>query len=247
MSTRITPTFLLKGVDPEKVKADYRAGFFSRPSKIKNTIKIANATAILAPTYGNTNRDGVFSVKDRNNSTVVIATTGHQGFVSYNKTGSVQKGGRCEFCRIDFQDVAIGYPISYQEMTVLTNSGTEEAKYRVLYNFWTEGCFCTFECALGYVRNILSRPADYRDTTVRDSERMLKLLYMLSYPQSGVLRPAQDPRLLIENGGSLTREEWGDNRHVYVRSDRVLMVPAKVEYVQTKLGTPSAVPGFAAV
>ena len=52
MTTRVTPTFLLKGLDPNKLLTDYQSGFFNRPPKISSKIVIAKNTAILAPTYG---------------------------------------------------------------------------------------------------------------------------------------------------------------------------------------------------
>lgn len=241
MATRVMPTFLLKGVDPNKILADYQAGVYSRPIAPKSKIRIAQNTSILAPTYGSTNQDPVFSVKDRNNNSVVIATTGHSDFEIFTRTGGdLPVGGRCEHCRDEFNHTVIGYPIGYQEQTILTNDSTDpkQAHYRVLYVFWVEGRFCTFECALGYLKVMLGRPADYRDTTLRDSERMLRHLHKLTYPTATSLRPAQDPRLLRSNGGSLTREEWQDQRHVFVRTDRILMIPAKVEYVQQNFMNP---------
>lgn len=241
MSTRITPTFVLKGVDPNRLLADYQMGYFSRPISAKSKIEISQNTAILAPTYGSTNRSPIFCVKDRNNSSVIIATSGHADFEVFTKNGGqLTEGGRCDNCKEDIEGVAVGYPVGYQEINVLTNddNDTNKAQYRVFYVFWVEGKFCGFECALAYVRSILSRPADYRDTALRDSERMLKLLYKLTYPNAGSLRPAQDPKLLISNGGSLTKEEWNDRRHVYVRTDRILMIPAKVEYIQHDFHTP---------
>jgi hypothetical protein len=241
MATRVTPTFLLKGLDPNKLLADYQTGFFSRPITTKQKIKIANNTAILAPTYGTTNHAPVFCVKDRNNCSIIIATTGHSDFEVFNRTGgALPAGGRCDYCKEDFNGVSVGYPVAYQETTVLTNDAKDSklARYRVLYTFWVEGKFCSFECALGYVRNVLSRPAEYRDTTLRDSERMLKTLYKLMHPNAGILRAAQDPRLLQINSGSLNKEEWSDNKHVYIRTDRILMIPAKVEYVQQNFLNP---------
>ena len=237
MGTRVTPTFLLKGIDPNKLFADYQAGVFSRPPTAKSKIKIAQNIAILAPKYGVTNRDPVFCMKDRNNCSIIVATTNHSNFDVFTRTsGQLQTGGRCMHCTEDIQGISVGYPIGYQETTVLTNddNNARNAHYRVLYTFWVEGRFCDFECALAYVQTMLARPSNYRDTTIRDSERMLKLLYKLTYPTAGPLRPAQDPKLL----GALTREEWKDPRHVYVRTDRLLMIPAKVEYVQQNFLNP---------
>lgn len=241
MATRVTPTFLLKGLDPNKLLSDYQTGFFSRPVSTKQKIKIAQNTAILAPTYGTTNYSPIYCVKDRNNCSIVIATTGHSDFEVFTRTGGgLPVGGRCEHCKEDFTETAMGYPVGYQELTVLTNDDQDpkKARYRILYTFWVEGKFCTFECALGCLRPILSQSSDYRDTTLRDSERMLKMLYKFMYPTAGPLRPAQDPRLLRINGGSLTKEEWQDSRHVYTRTDRILMIPAKVEYVQQNFLNP---------
>lgn len=241
MTTRVTPTFLLKGLDPHRLLADYQSGFFSRQPSNKSKIRIAQNTTILAPTYGTTNHSPIFSVKDRNNCSIIFATTGHADFEVFTRTGgSLPTGGRCDFCKDDFTDIAVGYPIGYQEITVLTNDdpNPKNAHYRVIYIFWVEGKFCSFECALGYVQLLLARPSDYRDTTIRDSERLLKLLHKLMYPTVGPLRPAQDPKLLRSNGGSLTRQEWQDHRHIYVRTDRILMIPAKVEYVQQNFLNP---------
>lgn len=235
MATQIVPTFLLKGLDHRRLVVDYRAGFFTRAIAPKSKIKIASPQEMLAPTYGTSNTAPIFCVKDKNNGSVVIATTGHHNFEVFTaNNGVLPTGGRCEHCKCDFDTTAVGYPIGYQETLVLTNDTPDpsQARYRILYSFWVEGQFCSFECALGYVRNILSRPSEYRDTTIRDSERLLKLLYKLTYPEAGILRPAQDPRLLQFNGGPLTREEWNHQHHVYIRTDRVLMIPAKVEYIQ---------------
>lgn len=238
MATKITPTFLLKGIDINKILAEYQAGVFTRPVKTKSKIKIAQNTVILAPKYGTSNTAPIFCLKDKHNCSVIYATTGHQDFEVFTTTGGkLPEGGRCNHCGRDFPHTAVGYPVGYQELTILTGEGPD-ARYRVVYIFWVEGRFHSFECALGYICLMVARPADSRDTTLRDSERLLKLLYKLTYPDAGVLRAAQDPRLLIVNGGSLTDEEWEDSRHIFVRTDRILMIPAKVEYFRQNSSEP---------
>lgn len=240
MSTRVTPTFLLKGLDPNRLLADYQSGVFSRDPTTKSKILISKNTAILAPTYGTSNRDAVFCVKDRNNCSVIIATTGHVNFEVYTRTGGqLITGGRCDFCKEDFPQIAIGYPVAFQEYTVLMNDSGNDSRYRIIYTFWTEGEFCSFECALAEVRRMLSKSSEYRDTTVRDSEKMLKMLYKLMHPTADVLRPNQDRKLLQSNRGSLSKEVWKDPRHIYVRTDRILTIPAKIEYVQQNFLNPA--------
>lgn len=235
MSTRVIPTFLLKGLDPNEVLVKYQSGLYSRPIPQKSKINISKNIAVLATSYGTSNKDPIFCAKDRNNCSLIVATTGHHNYEVFTTTGgNLPTGGRCEHCRDTFEEIAVGYPIGYQEQTILVSQDNnfEKSNYKLIYVFWVEGTFCTFECALGYVNLLLTRPAAYRDTIIRDSERLLKMLYDFTYPNNKTLRPAPDPRLLKVNGGSLTKDEWSDYRHVYNRTDRVLMIPAKVEYLR---------------
>lgn len=244
MTTRILPTFLLKGVDPNKLLADYQAGYFSRPIKKKAKITIAQNSVILAPSYATSRNAPVFCIKDRNNCSVIVATTGHADVEVFNSSGgNLPEGGRCEFCMSDFTHVITQYPIAYQEMAILEtkdneDTPTDKLKYRIMYIFWGEGCFCSFECALGYVRRCLAKESNFRDSSYHDCDRMLNNLYKLTHPKAGHLRPAQEPRLLKANKGSLTKEEWENNRHFYVKTNRVLLIPAKVEYIQQNFNNP---------
>lgn len=236
MATKINFTFLLRGIEPAKILTDYQNGYFSRPREVKSKFRIAQNTTILAPTYGNSNQAGIYAIKDRNNSNVVIATTNQANFEVFTKTGGeLPKGGRCPVCLQDFDHEAIGYPLAYQETTILTNADPDPKKgvYRIIYTFWVDDArFCCFEHAYWYVRNILIRPADQRDTTIRNSEQLLQLLFMFMHPGKKLLLPANDPKLLISNKGSLTNEEWQNNRHLYVATDRVVVIPLKREYIQ---------------
>lgn len=235
-STRFIPTFLLKGVDPNKLLADYQAGVFSRPITPKAPITISQNTTVLARSYGATNQSPIFSIKDRNNNSVVFATTNHTGYELFTKNGGeLPVGGRCDFCKEDFTNVSMGYPLAYQERDILTRDEQNIGHYRIFYTFWIEPGCCSFECSLAELRKMTARPADDRDVTYRDAEIWLKYLFRLTYPNAGLLLPAQDPKLLKSNGGSLTKEEWKDNRHVYTRTDRVLLIPVKVEYIRSNL------------
>ena len=224
MASHITPTFLLKGLDYKKLVADYNSGFFSRIPSQKTAIKESKTTPTLAQGYGVSNHDSIFSVKDKYNSNVVIATIGHTDFEVFTKTGGkLSPGGRCDFCKEDIKGVGVGYPVRSQEMTFLETNEKGESRYKVVYVFWVEGKTCDFQCCLGYLK---------KDANLHEYEYGLRMLYKLSYPNAGSLTAAQDPRLLISNGGCLTKEQWKDKRHEYVCTDRVLMIPAKREYIR---------------
>lgn len=238
MATKINHTFLIKGQDPYKIFAEYKAGAANRPVVRKGKLRVAQAAPILAETFGTTNHDPMFTLKDRNNNTVIIATSGHNDFEVFTTTGgTLAQGGRCRCCQEDFTDVAIGYPVAYQEHRVLINTAGD-ARYKNLYTFWVEDRFCCFECALYYLRVMLARPNDNRDPVLQNSEHWLNMLYRLMHPNSPPLRAAPDPKLLASNGSKLTKEQWLDRRHVYKQTDRILMIPAKREYVQQTVNRP---------
>lgn len=256
-TAKISPSFLLKGLDPISVINKYQSGFFSSITAGKAlTIELSkkNAGPTLAPVYGTSNSESVFSFKDRHNSNIVIATSNHQNYETFRRNGGhLQCGGRCDFCKEDFEHTVIGYPIAFQENVVLTNADMDvnSAVYNIIYVFWVEGTFCSFECALGYLNLIRSPSIHQSDLTLKDSEMYLKLMYKLMYPQNGILRPAQDPKLLKEvsnnnntsmvsiHHGSLSREEWSDPKHTYMRTDRVALFPVKVEYLRNFFSQPS--------
>jgi hypothetical protein len=143
----------------------------------------------------------------------------------------MDSSGTCDYCGCSFESGSVGYPLGYSEDQILVGEGGD-ARYVTLYTFWVEGSFCSYEDALGYVRHKLSRPAIYRDTSLRDTEMILKQMYRLAYPDAGPLQAANDDRLLQRKGGSLSDEEWRRTHHTYRRTDRVVMIPAKVEYIR---------------
>lgn len=232
MNTRITPTFLLKGINPHKLLADYKAGLFSTLSENNSKIIISNNNAILAPVYGTSNRDPIFTVKDKNNNSVVIATTGHENYEIFmaGNGESFPDGGRCDFCKDDFTHKSVGYPVAYRENKLLISDNLPH--YRTIYTFWCDGTLCSFECTLGEIRKSQCRPTEFRDTMSKDSESMLHNLYKLMHPKKGILLAAKEPKLRKIKGGSLSEEEWKSRKHIYVKTDRIIMLPVKIEYLQ---------------
>lgn len=225
MAAHITPTFLLKGLDYKRLLADYNSGFFSRVPIKKEKIKSSKTNLVLAQEYGTSNYDPMFSVKDKYNGNVVVATIGNTDFEIFTKSGGkLSTGGRCDFCKEDIIGTPIGIPVGYQESTILTEDGGNYY-YRVTYTFWVERRNCDFECALAYAK---------RDSSLRDSERLLKMMHRFMHPKEKTLVPAQDPGLLLSNGGPLTKEQWKEEKHEYIRTDRVLVIPAKSEYIRNE-------------
>lgn len=238
MVTKHIPTFTLKGVDPIKLMTDYNSGYFTIDRPIASKIKLVEEGAIIAPIYGSSNSDAIFSIKDKNNSNIVIATSGHDNFEHYfSNGGQMPVGGRCDACKRDFKGPVVGYPVKFEIKHILINNPNnpddpDDGLYRVIYIFWVEGEFCSFEHALYYVRKHHTLPYKYRDCNLRDSENLLKLLYRLKFPRAGELYPCNDPRLLKSHRGSLTDEQWENKNLQYEDTHRLHIIPVKREYIQ---------------
>lgn len=237
MSVKTKYTFLLKGIDPREILKEYKSGLFLNiPNNIKKFPLAAN-NKLIAPIYGTSESDPIYSVKDKNNNSVIMATTGYENYELFmiNNGEHPSMGGRCDFCKQDFIHQQIGYPVSQQEYTLLINNPNPH--YKVHYIFWCYGELCSLNCCLAEIRRAQCRPSDFRENLSKNSEAMLHKLHKLMYPNSGLLRPAQDPKLLKLNKGSLTKEEWEDPKFIYKQTDRVIMLPIKIEYLQKTIHT----------
>ena len=232
MSVQNKHTFLLKGVDPVKLLDEYKKGIFTvLPNDIKK-YPLAQSNKLIASVYSTSSDDPIYSMKDKNNNTVIIATTGSENYELYmNNNGDPPPiGGICDFCKRCFDNQNLGYPVSHEEYTLLVNA--DNPYYKLHYVFWMYGETCSLECSLSEIRKLQGKTADFRDSLTRNSEYMLHKLFKLMYPNELVLRPAQNPKLLKTNKGSLTQEEWEDRNFLYKKTDRVLMMPIKMEYLQ---------------
>jgi hypothetical protein len=231
MTSVINPTIYLKSINLKKTISLYQQSKF--PDNKKEKITKKNNKSIISRKLGDDTSFGIFMIKNKNGNEVVIATSSHKFFEEFNNKQEIKKGGRCETCLLDFETERIGYPVKYEEEKFLIQG--EIPHYRIYYFFWIEGCFCSYECCLYFIRNVLSKPCDSRDTILRESERMLKLLFKLLFGENKILEPCKDPRLLDSNGGCLPLNEWRNKIYVYLRSDRIIIIPAKVEYLQFKI------------
>ena len=232
MSVQNKHTFLLKGIDPNKLLNDYKSGkFLIVPENIKK-FPLAQNNNLMIPTYGTSDSDPIFSIKDKNNNTVVIATTNHDNYELFmnNDGESPSMGGRCDFCKRDFDTQNVGYPVAHEEYTLLIND--DVPYYKIHYVFWVHGETCSLECSLSEIREQQCRNSKYRKNLTKNSEYMLRKLFKLMHPNSETLRPAQYPKLLKINKGSLTKEQWENPKFLYKSTDRILMLPIKIEYLQ---------------
>lgn len=211
--TNIQPTFLLKNINQNVLYEKYKSGYFNRPIKNKKIIEFVKPVLKTSNLYQN------------NNLNTKIVTSGEKNVEIFNKNGYVMPlGGRCQNCYIDFPHEQIGYPLAYECKYLID----ENDLYKQIHIFWTEGCFHSYNCCLNYVRKI--NQGVLKDNLMNDAEIMLKLMHRLHYNTDEPLYNDNDSILLIENGGSLTREEFNDKNVSYVRTNTVIKIPAQVVY-----------------
>lgn len=103
--------------------------------------------------------------------------------------------------------------------------------------FWTEGTYCSFQCALAEIKHTLSVPSHKRDSLYTNSEQWLKCMYLLTNSKATDDRNPPSPifptpsfRLRRCFGGPLSDEEYYNGRTLWTRSPLVIQAPAKVPY-----------------
>lgn len=211
--TNIQPTFLLKNINPNLIYEKYKSGFFNRPIKNKTPIEIVKPALKTSSLYNNT----ILNTK--------IVTSGEKNVEIFTKNGYIMPlGGRCQNCNIDFNHEQIGYPLAYECKHLIDDND----HYKQINVFWTEGCFHSYSCCLKYIRKI--NQGVLKDNLMNDAEIMLKLMHRLLYNTDEPLHEENDSLLLIDNGGSLTREEFNNKNVSYLRTNTVIKIPAQVVY-----------------
>ncbi len=225
MSTRaavtVTPTFVLRRLDPERVLREYRSGFFSRLTSFPPKVALKTTTIVqkrnVVSQHGQGPLDQSYVFRDKNNVTQTIVTTNH------NICNKPQPPYTCLNCRQQFDHDWIGVPIRMSEV-----QEDDEKKTHV----GTDGCHCTFECVLSSIRRFYPSTRRYRDPLYMDAEQILRHLHALLYPDADPLREAQDTRLLQPNG-PLPYEEWSQGKHRYYRTGSIILDPTKVQYLRS--------------
>lgn len=218
--------FLLKSINASDILALYKDVKKNGRKFVKHAkIKPSDSDVKYTTTYTSDQEKGVHAVDTKTN-TNIFATTSHRNYKIFSGKNHLRN------CMVCFKELEAseggGYPIKYSENTVMSPEGRRSLNYVL----WCEGSFCTLNCALLHLERNRKGVESARDGHKVDSIRILKFLHRLMHPDADDLRPANDPMLLKRFGGSLDYEEWskGDS---YDRTNGVILVPAKVQYLKT--------------
>jgi hypothetical protein len=213
MNKNIQPSFLLKNINFTEIHKKYKQGYYNREIQQKSLINP------IVKIHNNNKTDKV-KYKD-------IQLSGQKYVELYCKNNYNNiKGGRCDNCKRDFTGDIIGYPISYEEYNILQENNT----FKNYHVFWIEGCFHSYECCLEYVEKINQHLHKYYQDF--DVKIMLQYMYCLINGNKKILKPSNDPYLLIDNGGEMTQEEWSNPDLKYKKTYNVIKIPAQVVYTK---------------
>ena len=140
----VTPTFLLKGVDPIRIYNEYVQGKYVNMCIPHNKIKLSVSSLALAPQHGTSIDSESYSYKDKTNNNQVVAMTNHiqYSIVKANDGKELPVIGKCEWCLRKIKQTPVGIPIAVTKVTRVSNN----EKYTNL-TFHVDGLQCRFECA----------------------------------------------------------------------------------------------------
>jgi len=207
----IQPTIYLKKIDPLTVpqkitNGDYKNITLETIQGWKKTTKESHQISVIG-----TNRlDKMFTYTDRNNNVFTFVTTNN--FQSSNTS--------CQWCRGAFQHPWIGIPYRLEQ--------SQSKDY-----YYTDGCYCCFECALAEVESISKRSYVLHSGLLMSPNILLENLYTTLYPNKK-LRPSPPFYHHERNGGALTDKEYYENKSQFIETSGIIVIPYKK--VSVRLG-----------
>jgi hypothetical protein len=221
---RFKPNFVLKGIDPNEIKKKYSEGKYNNLHLPPSRIRLSSVSHVSTAIYGSSPNDPKYQFKDKNNMSIVVVTSNTKKYDMYFRgIFENEKGGRCWWCLRDFVHKPVHIPIHMEKM---------KRDDKTYYCFWSENIRCCgYRCAYAWVlRQALIDPL------YKLSDYYLRMIFHFQYPNHAdkILKPADDPQLLEVHGGSHKNEDFDKNNYFYKRTSNVVLLPAKVEYLQNR-------------
>ncbi len=218
----ITPTFLLRGIDPSSILQAYLQGKYEdKPipgSKVEAVANVIAADSVV----GENSESEIYEYIDRTNTQRRIITSNHKKYAIVRDSNQFQSdippGGICQWCRRVFNHEPVGIPVRMEYL-----SKENISIYHV------EGVFCVYEELLMMIKLKTHCPMILQESLFKDSETMLRTMFDTVYPGE-YLGDCSDWTLLECNGGPISEKDFFSKLHVYRRSPNIILQPLKVEY-----------------
>jgi hypothetical protein len=207
----IQPTIYLKKIDPLSVpqkiiNGDYKDITLETIQSWRKSTKETHQISVIG-----TNRlEKMFTYTDRNNNVFTCITTNN-----FQSNGTI-----CQWCRLSFQHTWIGVPYRLEQ--------TQSKCY-----YYTDGCYCCFECAMAEVESISHKNYVLRSGLLLSPHILLENLFLSIYPNK-ILRASPPFYHHERNGGSMTDKEYYENRSQLIETSGIIVMPYKK--IAVKLG-----------
>jgi hypothetical protein len=200
----IQPTIYLKKIDPlnipqKIINGEYKDMTIETLQSWKKSTKESHQISVIG-----TNRlDKMFTYTDRNNNVFTCVTTNNFSFPNTI----------CQWCRISFNHTWIGIPYRIEQSQTKTY-------------YYTEGCYCCFECAFAEIESISRKSYVLRSGLLMSPHVLLENLFLTIYPTKH-LRPSLPFHYHERNGGAMNDKEYYSNRSQYIETSGIIVMPCK--------------------
>ena len=252
----INPTFLLRGIDIQPLIEWYMAGKYG-DSPLPAKIQSAQFSIKINEQYHQNCDDRTYTYGHRMTGDRVVTSVNHDKYIMYKKrlggesSDHPAAGGICNWCRQPFTEIPWGIPLQIVKFKGSVEPVTREAATTeqsvamppipslppILQNkvavYVDDPDYCRGECLYSGYKREFTGSCVYRDPLYLNSEQMIHLMYRIMYPDAPPLREALHWKLLKENGGPLSSEEYYQGSHYYQRSTNLVTIPVKVEYFKS--------------
>jgi len=206
-------SIFLKGVSPWNLYNNYNDKKYIgiNIESIRGVKAELNSCLSSVSLAGTDQYSDIYKVKNSN----IYATTNCEIFNSY--TLDREYLGRCDYCR---QKIETMYGIPHKKETI-----DKVTVYHLV----------SYHCSLPCCYSSLFQDLNSRKFVKDYSEQNEIYLNELSFLFIGKIPdPANDWRLLKENGGPLNTDEYRNENYEYRRTHNVVLLPAKVVYERIK-------------
>ncbi len=225
------PVFLLRGLDPDSVTRDYNAGYYATYSPSLGQLERTGDIDYSSQACGRSDASPIYLIQDRSGGSMTVATSNHVAYDYYMKNGQPIPGGRCDRCKQDYSGYGVPIPVKYEQKHIQRQvvdpvTGLVTTITQTINIFWGVGEHCGFGCALGEAESDENLPISYQPVGTINSVRWLRFIHKQVYPSQELI--ANPPGLLFK---ALGPDKYYKNRQGWIRTNSIIMLPAKVEYV----------------
>jgi len=224
-----SPIFVLRRISPKEISRKYNEGYFDEKEIPASRIRLSDVFHISSPNNGSSPEDPRFQFKDKNNAPVIVVTSNSKNYTVYKQTKKfVDRPRTCPYClrRFEHKPVPVVTKLEIEDIEKPSNPGRKE----VHYIFWTINVqCCSFACAFAWTKR-----ESYMHYRYKLAYEHLKTLFRFMHPGETFCE-APCWRLLEDNGGPLSHEEFDKGYYRYKETSNMIFLPAKEEFIQIQL------------